>query len=440
MPYQAIRHPMFSEANRLFAVVFFTSAICGCFSTPPPPAPFPWWTPDNQAKTEWGQTIIPIAGTDNHERRADVVFIHGLNGNPQTTWESEVSPKFYLPAYLHYALDNEKFPVGVWSVNYDSAASNWLGKSMPVVDQSKRLLDELRLAGLGKKPIVFVAHSLGGILVKRMLMDADTLNDDGFETIRDASQSVIFVATPHSGSMHASLLNLAGYYLPGKVSSLAAELRDNDSTLRALNDWYRANADKLEIKTYAFFETQPLHGALIVDQASANPGLASAKTIGLPFDHIAICKPSKPSNLLCRELVDIVKTDVESLVIPNSMPMPEFLQQFNKVRDDGTDLETFKQKYKRNQFTWTGYVTKIQLSDKRRSVRLGASPDTPNSETAFLSFGKDDLSDNISVGSKIIVKGVFSKETNSLGVILDKCTPSTEKPSTSSEPSKKEAN
>lgn len=36
------------------------------------------------------------------------------------------------------------------------------------------MLEELRKSGIGKRPTVWIAHSMGGLLVKKMLTDGET--------------------------------------------------------------------------------------------------------------------------------------------------------------------------------------------------------------------------------------------------------------------------
>lgn len=41
-------------------------------------------------------------------------------------------------------------------------------------ERSGLMLEELRKSGIGKRPTVWVAHSMGGLLVKKMLTDGET--------------------------------------------------------------------------------------------------------------------------------------------------------------------------------------------------------------------------------------------------------------------------
>jgi len=60
-----------------------------------------------------------------------------------------------------------------------------------------------------RRPIIFVAHSLGGILVKEMISYADASKEPEFlEIIQDIS-AVVFLGTPHRGSDAARIGDIA---------------------------------------------------------------------------------------------------------------------------------------------------------------------------------------------------------------------------------------
>ena len=63
------------------------------------------------------------------------------------------------------------------------------------------------------RPIVFVAHSLGGIVVKRALVEAKL--DDSYKSIREATYGIAFFGTPHQGGNFAKLGDIAASIVRG---------------------------------------------------------------------------------------------------------------------------------------------------------------------------------------------------------------------------------
>lgn len=60
-------------------------------------------------------------------------------------------------------------------VNYSTTLSLWahmcpeIANNVTLEDRSTELMSELVDAGVGKRPIVWVAHSMGGLLVKNVI-------------------------------------------------------------------------------------------------------------------------------------------------------------------------------------------------------------------------------------------------------------------------------
>ncbi len=235
--------------------------------------------------------IVPIGGTTNKNRRADIVFVHGLGGNFRSTWESNGDPKFFWPEQL----SRQRPELGVWSIRYDSHINDLLGATMPIQDLAKNLLPQLSLAGIGEKPLVFITHSLGGLLVKQMLHDALTLGEKDWLAIAEHTQGVVFLATPHIGSEKADFLNaFFEAFVPGAPPSPAIDqLKHNSRELRALNIWYRQNAQKSHIDTLVLHETRKVRGVvMVVGEDSSDPGITGVIPRPVVADHISISKPS----------------------------------------------------------------------------------------------------------------------------------------------------
>lgn len=78
---------------------------------------------------------------------------------------------------------------------------------------------------LQDRPILWVGHSLGGLVIKAALIQAANhrMRDNGFDDlglIYSATIGVLFLGTPHRGSSHEAL---------GQVATLAAKLTFHDA-------------------------------------------------------------------------------------------------------------------------------------------------------------------------------------------------------------------
>ncbi|RCJ42490.1 hypothetical protein A6770_34590 [Nostoc minutum NIES-26] len=239
--------------------------------------------------------LMKILGCDNPSRRGDVVFVHGLAGHAWNTWHWQ-NPKdrdyqkdnFWL-TWLAEDLKKEGIDVGIWSFGYDAARFTVSGFAMPLFDQASNFLDDLENFGIGERPVVFVTHSMGGLLVKKMLNSAKTFSrNESKKAVLKSTQGIVFLSTPHLGSDIAQWVKfLAGFLTTVNVE----ELKAHAPQLRELDEWYRQNVDELRIKTKVYYETKPTSGVLIVNESSANPGIKDVKPIAVEADHDSIAKP-----------------------------------------------------------------------------------------------------------------------------------------------------
>ena len=65
--------------------------------------------------------LHPIAGCDDGARRADVVFVHGLGGDPFGTWRHGEDQSTSWPHWV----GREFSDVGVWSLGYAASPTKW---------------------------------------------------------------------------------------------------------------------------------------------------------------------------------------------------------------------------------------------------------------------------------------------------------------------------
>jgi len=244
----------------------------------------------------------------------DVVFLHGIEGDPIKTWTNEKGG--FWPAWL--AEESEE--LAVWSVGYEASASKWTGTAMPLFDRAHNILAQLKAAGIGDRPICWVTHSMGGVLVKQMLRNADSMGYK-FRHIGAAARGVVFIATPHTGT---DLATVAHYFRFLRISVAAQELQALSGPLLELNIWYRENYRRLQLTTEVFFENQNTKGVRVVDRGTADPGLEGVIAIGVDADHSGICKPADKSDLVYQGTKALIEELIRSAAhtAPGRCPSP----------------------------------------------------------------------------------------------------------------------
>ena len=223
----------------------------------------------------------------------DWVAIHGQPG-----WPIRKKAETFWPAWLA-----DLFPeAGFWTLGYASEKSKWQEQSMPHSDRAKQVLDLLALEGLGERPIIFIAHSMGGIIAKQILRTARDSAVTRFKAISEMTRGIGFIATPHSGADIADFAKLvkALYRTNPQVQELVAD----SAYLRDLHDWFHSSPilSQLVCKTYAEgWDVQPDNpwirklfpvSVRIVSPSSSEPNIPGDRAVFLDADHIGIVKPA----------------------------------------------------------------------------------------------------------------------------------------------------
>src|SRR5687767_13609759 len=112
--------------------------------------------------------------------------MHGLGGDAFTTWCNGNDQSISWPHWL-----GKEFPeVGIWSLGYAASPSGWTrllrligrgsrdsGYSMALPDRALQVLDLMIQKGLGVRPLLFICHSLGGLLAKQILRKSSDATD-----------------------------------------------------------------------------------------------------------------------------------------------------------------------------------------------------------------------------------------------------------------------
>lgn len=254
-----------------------------------------------------------------------VIFVHGLDGDPRKTWTSPPPPENRLwPTWLAADIDG----LGVWSLGYEAPALEWRGSAMALADRAGNVLSLLEAENrLASGELIFVGHSLGGLVIKQLLRKASDAASRRTEALSliERTRKVAFLATPHLGA------DLAGwgdrFRVLFRLSAAARVLLRNDQHLRDLNVWYRGWASEKEIAHLILYEMKPTSVfGMVVKPDSSDPGLAS-EAIAIDADHIHIAKPLGPDHQVYKLVRSFIERETERAVTETERKVDEVREQ-----------------------------------------------------------------------------------------------------------------
>ncbi|KAJ8680523.1 hypothetical protein QAD02_016310 [Eretmocerus hayati] len=203
--------------------------------------------------------------------------------------------------------------VRVIGINYTSNLSMWTplcpieGVRSTIKERSNEFTQKLVVAGVGKRPIIWACHSMGGLLVKKMLVE-EWKNGDANNILRN-TKGIVFYSTPHRGSHIASLNQTTQMLIWPSIE--VQELREESPQLLQLHDDFLKMLKEHDIEIISFTETKPTRCTAlkvpitIVNSNSADPGVGEFYEI--PQDHLTICKPASRQSFLYQKVLAMIK-------------------------------------------------------------------------------------------------------------------------------------
>lgn len=194
-----------------------------------------------------------------------IVFVHGLFGHPRKTWAPSKAAgdgsdsDFFWPRHLGEIIPDAQ--ILTWG--YDADINHFLSSaSQNTVHQHASnllsdLVDERERTGFQGK-IIFVAHSLGGIVVKDALNKSSSNEGTSVKQIAPSTYGIIFLGTPHRGSKTASLgkyaYEISRAFTQAPNLRLLRSLERNSEVLDRIGDDFAQTLLRFEFKLCSFRE------------------------------------------------------------------------------------------------------------------------------------------------------------------------------------------
>ncbi|KAL3296768.1 Kinesin light chain [Colletotrichum asianum] len=309
----------------------------------PPPEPFP--------------SGIKLLHNPSEAALVDIVFVHGLTGHREKTWTAHDAtdpwPKTLLPTKIPTAR--------VLTFGYDASVADW--RSVVSVNRvgnhAQNLLSALanfREDGdTNERPLIFVCHSLGGIVCEDALVSSLQRPEKHLKAILAATKGIIFMGTPHHGSglaAWAEKLSMSIGLLKQTNTDIVRVLRSDSETLARIQDSFhtmiqsRNREGQGRIEITCFYEELPLPGVgLVVTQDSAIlPGYVP---IGLRNNHQDMTKFSALEDpgfiAVCAEL----RRWNKEMRMPSTLQAP-IIHESSKIRESELPQAHFIVPYNEN--------------------------------------------------------------------------------------------
>lgn len=209
-----------------------------------------------------------------------LIFVHGLSGDATTTWTHNTTHA-YFPDLV--AADTLFRDVSVYVYEYPSSFSGGTFRINELAENMRLVLE--RDGVLQRRELIFVAHSMGGLVTRALLLK-----------YRDLGQRVrllYFFGTPTTGADIARIASLI------TANPQVEQLRATSPSLEDLQrDWLAAN---FQIPAYCGYERRPtLPIGLVVAPQSAMT-LCNRPADPIDADHMSIAKPE--DRAMCRMLL-----------------------------------------------------------------------------------------------------------------------------------------
>lgn len=233
-----------------------------------------------------------------------------INCNEQSSEEfSRCWPKDWLP---------QDFPgARVIGINY-TTDKLWrpLWQKMKLrtdlIQRSEEMQEELLRLGVGKRPIVWVGHSKGGLFIKQIILTAWDASEENqnLRNIFEQTKGIMFYSVPHKGSPIADMI-----FPFFRRSIEVLEVQTNCEFVlnlhrRFLDIYNQENNNRPEIFSFIDTENTPVGFTSLkfIAYDSADPDIGVKCDV--PLDHREICKPAGRDCFLYLELVKLISRSI----------------------------------------------------------------------------------------------------------------------------------
>jgi tetratricopeptide (TPR) repeat protein len=316
---------------------------------------------------EYDYNMFSTARTSRMLTLRSIVAIHGIYEDGSQTWTDPTSQVLWLKDLLPRRLPNVR--VLVYNYKAEALTSPGEGSADCILAYATSMVAELcadrQLDNTFDRPIIFICHGLGGLLVKRALAYSSSRRHKAVEHLRSiyiSTYGILFMGTPHNG-INKDVLLLPQKNQSEGPSQFMFSLLKGSEMLNEINDQFVPLMKRFSV--YNFWEElETCSGSYrihIVDQDSAAPPWDSVEKCGLMATHSAMTKFSSELDHGYRTILEALSryvkhaptlimsrwtSNLKSIAKDRQQEVEELLQpqlQYVFTDDIGSDLPQFNE-------------------------------------------------------------------------------------------------
>ncbi|KAG8528219.1 uncharacterized protein KY384_007136 [Bacidia gigantensis] len=263
---------------------------------------------------------LTSARTGLSDESVDIVAVHGIDEHIAEAWTDIETGILWLRDLLPHDLPD----IRVLSFGYNAHASAFFGKGSAdrIQQHAQTLVAELQadrsLEGCTNRPIIFVCHGLGGLLVKKALTYSSTRTSKHVEhlySIFVSTFAILFFGTPHQGMDTNAWLASTRSKSPlsrmkhHEESPLLMVMGKECETLLAITEQFMHLLRQFHI-FFLWEEIETFRGefkSYIVEESSAAPILDHTERVGIYANHAQMIQFTSRRSSSYRTVVEGLK-------------------------------------------------------------------------------------------------------------------------------------
>jgi pimeloyl-ACP methyl ester carboxylesterase len=255
------------------------------------------------------------------DAKLDIVFVHGLCENRISTWCSDNGLLWPQKLLSHDISDARILTFGydadVTKFNLDDELADGRIKTQ-AADLCERLSGFRARTQSADRPLIFVAHSLGGLVCAQLAVKGTLgAGSDNATVIASNTRGMVFLGTPFHGSAIAPLAGVFGGMYHRSQTQRVKDLEQKSEKLRRLAEPFASvlqqrMRNRSELQVAFFHETKKVHGAMVVPELDSRiTGFGDFAPINA--DHFTMCKFNHPADPGYQSVVSVIKKMVADI-------------------------------------------------------------------------------------------------------------------------------